>query len=83
MVEHPAVNRRVVGSNPTSGANIIRRVGAYNPGCKGWLPNHPLLVFDQLLTILIRIAGEGFNGPLFPEFGGVRIALGCLQTLMA
>jgi hypothetical protein len=32
-VEHPAVNRRVVGSNPTSGAKLFKHFEAASTGC--------------------------------------------------
>ena len=33
MVEHPAVNRRVVGSNPTSGAKLLNTSRQPLTGC--------------------------------------------------
>ena len=33
MAEHPAVNRRVVGSSPTSGAKLFKHFGAALTGC--------------------------------------------------
>ncbi len=50
-VEHPAVNRRVVGSNPTRGAfrGIVQSVERWSPkpNVEGSSPSAPVLQFNM------------------------------------
>jgi hypothetical protein len=58
LAEHPAVNRRVVGSSPTRGASQVLEIGT---NWKGRPPMTPLSV-PEFVPLSILVFGDPYAG---------------------